>query len=146
MWELEHTHRTTAAPDRVWEWYLDHASAPDWDPLVARISPDGPMVVGGTGRNTPRTGPSVPFRYTEVTPGVSYTEVSRLPGARMAFTHLLTPDGSGTTISHGMRCEGPLTPVYRLLLGRSYRSGMPAALAALARSAEQGPPPGAARP
>lgn len=141
MWELEYVQRTSAPPERVWDWYLDHVSAPSWDPLVREIRPDGPMVVGGTGRNRPRLGPSVAFHYTEVTPQVSYTEVSRPPGARMAFTHVLAADPSGTTVTHGMRCEGPLTPLYRLLLARSYRSGMPTALRNLLRAAEQGPPP-----
>lgn len=141
MWQLEHSQRTTADPQRVWAWYLDHASAPSWDPLIAEIRPDGPMAVGSGGRNTPRRGPAVRFRYTEVTPERSYTEVSRPPGARMAFTHLLTVDGATTTVTHGMRCEGPLTPLYRVLMGRSFRRGLPVALANLLRLAEQGPPP-----
>ncbi|BEP11697.1 hypothetical protein acdb102_00080 [Acidothermaceae bacterium B102] len=59
----------------------------------------------------------------------------------MAFTHLLVSDSAGTTVSHGMHCEGPLTGLYRLALSRSYRKGMPTALANLLRLAEQGPPP-----
>ncbi|BEP11698.1 hypothetical protein acdb102_00090 [Acidothermaceae bacterium B102] len=68
MWSLEYTQHTTAETDRIWSWYLDHASAPTWDPLIGEIRPDGPMVAGGTGHNKPMTGPAVPFTYTEVTP------------------------------------------------------------------------------
>lgn len=141
MWQLEYTQHTTASPEVIWRWYLDHESAPSWDPLIGQIRPDGPMAVGNGGRNKPRSGPSVPYLYTEVTPARSYTEVSRVPGARMAFTHLLTSSPSGTTVTHGMQCEGPLTPLYRIVLGRSYRKGMPQALAGLLRLAEQGEPP-----
>ncbi len=141
MWQLEYTQTTTARPDTIWRWYLDHASAPSWDPLIGEIRVEGPMAVGSGGRNKPRSGPSVPFTYTEVTPGHSYTEVSRPPGARMAFTHLLVEGPHGTSVTHGMECEGRLTPLYRLVLGQAYRKGMPEALTNLLRLAEQGPPP-----
>lgn len=141
MWSLEFSRRTTASPERIWAWYQDHESAPEWDPLVGRIQPDGPIAVGVTGRNTPRTGPSVPFVYTEVTPLASYTEVSRVPGGSMAFTHDLRHDGDETVVTHGVRCEGPMSTVYRLVLRPSYKRGMAKALDGLIRLAEQGPPP-----
>ena len=142
VWRLEYTERTSASPQRIWSWYLDHRSAPSWDPLIAEIRPDGPIAIGIGGSNKPRFGPPVRFTYTEVTEDRSYTEVSHAPGARMAFTHLLIRDGDATVVTHGLECEGPLTPLYRLLLGRSYRKGMPEALTGLLRLAQQGPPPG----
>lgn len=143
MWSLQHARELRASAETVWAWYEDTASAPSWDPLIGEVRCDGPLAVGVTGRNTPRHGPSVPFVYTEVTPGVSYTEQTRLPGARMAFWHTLQPRGDVTVVTHGVMCTGPLARVYRLVVGRSFDAGMQQALEGLAALAQAGPPPAA---
>ena len=75
---------------------------------VKRIESGGPIEVGGNRRNHPVSGPSARFVYSAVTRPDSYTEVSSAPGARFAFTHLLTelPDGR-LRITHGAEVPGP---------------------------------------
>ena len=141
MWQLQSSSEFDASPATIWAWYEDTSSAPSWDPLIAEIRPDGPLALGQTGRNKPRRGPSAPFVYTEVTPGVSYTEVTKAPGAAMAFSHTLEPRGQRTLVTHGVTCTGPLSGLYRLLMRRSFDAGMTEALAGLARLAQAGPPP-----
>lgn len=141
MWSLQHEREFQASAGTVWAWYEDTASAPSWDPLIAEIRCEGPLAVGVTGRNKPRRGPSAPFEYTEVTPGVSYTEVTRLPGARMAFWHALRQRGDMTVVTHGVVCTGPLAGLYRLLMRSSFNAGMVRALEGLANLAQAGVPP-----
>lgn len=136
MWSIEVTGATNAPSRRIWAIYEDTDSAPEWDPLVGEIRPDGPLALGRTARNKPRRGPAMPSTITELTPNASYTETIRVPGATMAWTHTLTPVPSGTTIAHGIRCQGPLSPVYRLLYRRSFRAGMRTALDSLIARAE----------
>lgn len=140
MWSLQHEREFQATAETVWAWYEDTASAPSWDPLIGEIRCDGPLAVGVTGRNKPRRGPSAPFVYTEVTPGVSYTEETKLPGARMAFWHTLQPRGDGTVVTHGVTCTGPLARLYQLFVRRSFDAGMVQALDGLAALAQAGPP------
>lgn len=141
MWTLQHSREVSASPATVWAWYEDTARAPSWDPLIAEIRPDGPLALGQTGRNKPRRGPSAPFTYTEVTPDVSYTEVTKVPGARMAFWHILEPQGATTVVRHGVDCTGPLSGLYGLLMRRTFNAGMLTALKGLAELAQAGPPP-----
>lgn len=148
MWSLEFTRVTTATRERIWAWYEDTDRAPSWDPLVGRIMPDGPLAEGVTGRNR-ANGLTFPFTYTSVDPLVSYTEVTSVPGARMAFTHVLAAARPGDppdtlVVTHGLECRGRLAGLYKLVLSRTYRKGMAEALANLIRLAEDGDPPGRA--
>ena len=147
MWSIEVSGDAAASRETIWAWYEAADQAPSWDPLIKRIAPDGPISLGVTGRNYPTSGPSTPFVYTEVTPLVSYTEVSKLPGAKAAFTHRLTdrPDGR-TRIDHGAEISGLLSGLYRLFLTRNLRRGMRTALDNLVRKVEDGPPPTASSP
>ena len=115
MWSVEVTGSTVASADRIWSIYEDTATAPQWDPLVGEIRPDGPLTLGRTARNKPRHGPSMPSTITEFTAGASYTETIRVPGARTDWTHTLTDTPPTLTITHGMRCSGPFAPLYRML-------------------------------
>ena len=128
MWSIEQTGTTSAVPERIWAVYEDTASAPEWDPLVGEIRPDGPLALGRTARNKPRHGPSMPTTITEITPNVSYTETIRVPGASMDWTHTLSSTPTATIIRHGVRCHGPLSPLYKLLYHRGFTTGMRTAL------------------
>lgn len=143
VWSIEVENTTSAPPERLWGWYEATDRAPEWDPLIGQIRPDGQFALGATGRNKPRTGPSVRYVITEYEQLVSYTEVSRAPGASMAFGHRITPCGHGRwRVRHDVVCTGPLSGVYRLVLSRSYRIGMTTALNGLIRLAEAGGPRG----
>lgn len=136
MWSVEVSGVTAASPQRIWSFYEDTATAPKWDPLVAEIRPDGPLALGRTAHNKPLRGPAVPTTISELTAHVSYTETVHLPGAAMAWTHRLAPNQTSLTITHGVRCTGPLAGVYRLLYRRKFAAGMRIALDNLIARAE----------
>jgi len=141
MWTIEVAADAAADRETVWAWYEATDEAPSWDPLIRRIEPDGPMAIGSGGRNHPVGGPSVRFRYTEVTRVVSYTEVSSSPGASFAFTHRLEEAfGGRVRLVHGVEVSGPLAGLYRLLVRRRFERGMREALDNLVRRVEAGPP------
>ena len=141
MWEIEVTGEATAGRETVWEWYEATERAPEWDPLIKPIEGDGPIRLGGTGRNHPSRGPAAPFRYSEVTPLASYTEVSKLPGAEAAFTHRLVDlPGGRVRITHGAEISGTFAGLYRLVMRRSLERGMRTAMDNLVRCVEAGPP------
>lgn len=95
VWSIEVDRTTSAPPERLWAWYEATDRAPEWDPLIGQIRPDGPFALGATGRNKPRTGPSVRYLLTEYEELVGYTAISRAPGASMAFGHRITDCGDG---------------------------------------------------
>ena len=144
MWNVEVARDARTDTETVWAWYEATDEAPSWDPLIKRIESDGPIELGGRGRNHPVSGPSARFEYTEVTRQVSYTEVSSAPGAKFAFTHRLSevPDGR-LRITHGAEVSGPLAWLYRPLMQRRFEQGMRVAMDNLVERVEAGPPPAA---
>lgn len=140
MWTFHHDQSTTATPAQIWAYYEATDIAPRWDPLIRQIQVQGPLAVGVQGINHPVGGGRFPFTYTEVTIDKSYTEVTRVPLARLAFTHDISPTPTGSIFTHGVIISGPLAWLYTLLLRRGYEKGIPQASRNLAALLEQGPP------
>lgn len=136
MWMFEHTETTGASPEQLWAHYRRPETWPEWDHETAAVTVDGPMVAGTRGTITPVGGPRAPFVFTDVTPGVGFTDVSRLPLARLAFTHRIERTAAGSRFTHGVTITGPLTPLFARVIGRRIAAGLPAAMRRLARLAE----------
>ncbi len=114
MWKVEVSGDARAARETVWAWYEATDQAPSWDPLIKRIESEGPIELGVRGRNHPAIGPAARFVYSQVTPLISYTEVSFAPGAAFAFTHALSDLPGGPAAHHprrrGVRATGVAVP------------------------------------
>lgn len=93
-------------------------------------------MVGARGIMKPRGGPATRFTVTEVTPEVSFTTVSRLPLARMAFEHVVERTAEGCRFIHRVAISGPLSPLFARLIGRGVAAELPVAMRALARLGE----------
>lgn len=135
-WTTEASAVAAAGPERIWELWADVAGWSDWDGAVARAELDGPLVTGATGVLHPTGGPRSRFTVTEATPNRSFTTRSRLPLGSLEFVHTLTPTSEGTVIVHRVTMTGPLTVVFRRLVGAGIAASLPAAVTALARLAE----------
>jgi len=136
MWRYEHSETTSAAPERVWDRYADPALWPAWDLDVKRMTLEAPMAVGVRGRLTPKSGPTTSVVFTRVEPGRGFTNVSRLPLARLEVDHRITPEGDGSRFTHCVTITGPLAPLFGRLVGRSIAAGLPESMRELARLAE----------
>lgn len=136
MWSFEHTETTRADPAQVWALYREPTRWPEWDHELAAVVADSPMILGAGGTLRPVRGPAVRFTVTELTEGVSFTDVARLPLARMTFAHHLAPTGSGTTLTHSVTITGPLSALFASLIGQQVAAELPAAMRSLARLAE----------
>ena len=141
MWTFEHTETTRAAPPQLWARYSEPTSWPEWDHQTASVTVQGPFVVGTCGSLKPVKAPATPFIFTEVTPEVSFTDVSRLPLSRLAFAHRIEPTATGSRFTHCVTITGPLSPLFARIIGQRIAAGMPAAMRALARLAEAVPAP-----
>ena len=100
------------------------------------------MAVGTRGRLKPKGGPTTTFEFTHVDPGRGFTDVTRLPLARLPlarleFAHRIDPDENGTRFTHRVTITGPLSPLFARVVGRDVAAGLPGAMRALARLAEQ---------
>ncbi|WP_040841269.1 SRPBCC family protein [Nocardia brevicatena] len=139
MWSATATVVTKADRNEVFARYRDVASWSQWDEGVEDVSLDGPFEAGTTGVLSPAGRPKVAFIITVAEPGRRFTDVARLPGARMTFDHTLNggTDG-GTVITHTVTISGPMAFLFSVVIGRAIAKGMPDAVQALARVAESG--------
>ncbi len=136
MWTFEHAETTSGTPHQVWALYAEPATWPRWDHEIAAVTVEGPVAVGTRGRLKPVTGPAASFTFTEVTPGVGFTDVSRLPLARLTLAHHIEATASGSRFTHHVTITGPLAPLFARVLGKSLAASLPNAMRNLARLAE----------
>lgn len=136
MWTFEHTETTSAAPAQLWSRYEDPTTWPEWDHEIAAVTVHGPMAVGTRGTLKPVKGPAMTFTFSEVIGEVGFTDVSRLPLARLTFSHLIEQTATGSRFSHRVSISGPLSPVFARVIGKRIAAGLPGAMRELARLAE----------
>ncbi len=133
MWTFQHTETTTATPERLWDLYREPTTWPEWDHQIEDVTVDGPFETGATGTIKPVGGPRTKFRMVEVTEKVSFTDVTRLPLAKMRFDHRIEPGA----ITHRVTITGPLAPLFARVIGRKVVADLPTAMRTLAARAEQ---------
>jgi len=136
-WSTEASAVTAAAPENVWALYEQVGAWKSWDHEVESSRLDGPFQAGSTGVLKPKGGPASKFLLTAVEPSRRFADVTRLPLARLAFEHTLTPvDGGGTRIHHRVTIDGPLTFLFSRVIGRKIAAGLPRAVQSLTQAAK----------
>jgi len=136
MWTFEHTETTSATPAQLWARYSKPETWPEWDHETAVATVQGPMAAGTHGTLKPVKGPTTPFTFTEVTPGVGFTDVSRLPFVRLIFDHHIEATTTGSRFTHRVTISGPLSPLFARVIGGTIAVGLPTAMQQLSRLAE----------
>lgn len=132
-----HSIAIQASTERVFQLYADVTSWPAWDPDLVEVSlPEG-LIKGSTGWLRAQRGPRARITVAESSAARSFTVRSHLPGCSMFVTHRLQPEGSGCRATHSLSFTGPLSGLFRLLLGARISGSLPAALQGLKRMSEQ---------
>lgn len=127
---------SAAAPSAFFERWADVATWPEWNLDTEWVRLDGPFVEGATGALKPKGGPKVGFVVACLVPDREFVDVSHLVGARLTFTHRVTPAGGGCTVDVAVTMSGPLARVWNLMLGKGLRESVQPDLERLARAAE----------
>ncbi len=134
---ITHSIHIAAPCATVFALYEDVSTWPAWDHETREVFlPEG-LRPGATGWLQPRSGPKARVRVASVTPGQAFTMEGRLPLCRMSFDHTLAPaqDG-GTRATHAIRFSGPLSFVFRRLIGRGLAASLPDTLEGLKQASE----------
>jgi hypothetical protein len=137
MFQCQHSETTSAAPWQLWARYRDPLTWAEWDDQIEDVTFDGEFRLGAVGTIKPVGGPRTRFRMTAVTEGVSFTDVTALPLARMRFDHWIEAGAGTTTFTHRVSITGPLAPLFARVIGRKVAAGLPGAMRALAALAER---------
>ncbi len=124
-------------PADIWRGAYENAEAwPRWNAELKRATLDGPLALGATAKIVFRTGLRLRFRVVEFEDGRLFADESRLPGARMGHRHLIEPTTGGSRLTNTIYIEGPLTPLWRRIMGPAATRTLPAAQRAAAKLAE----------
>ncbi|HET9198821.1 MAG TPA: SRPBCC family protein [Solirubrobacterales bacterium] len=133
-WETTSTLEVEAPPAAIWD--SAYARADDWlkwNEELKRATLDGPLREGAEAKIAFRSGLRLTFRVTEFEDGRLFTDESRLPGARMGHRHLIEPiAGGGSRLTNTIFIEGPLTGVWRRILGPAAARTLPDAQRSIA--------------
>ena len=144
MWSFSHSVDSREVTRRqVWAVWADLPNWPTWDTAAAWVRPDGEpaLSVGQTYVLQPRRGPKARGKITEATPGRSFADVTRLPLCSLAFDHtVIDLPAGGVRVTHRVSLSGPLTFLFRPLLGRRIAAGIPAVMANLIQRAAKTQP------
>lgn len=108
-----------------------------WDQTVESSRLEGAFVEGAPGSLKPKGGPATRFVLTHVEPQAAFTNRSRLPLGSLEFVHTLRLEGDETVITHRVDMEGPLTFLFRIVIGENIARTLPAVVERLARAAER---------
>jgi len=136
MWSLEETRVVKAAPEKVWRLWTEVSGWNRWDAEVEWSALEGVFAVGSRGQLKPKGAPVSRFVLTEVSPGRSFSDCTRLPLASLEFIHRLEPCAEGVRVTHRVQLSGLLSGVFARWLGKNFQRGLPHAVESLARMAE----------
>lgn len=142
-WETTSELEAGVTPASVWEKaYADASAWPQWNAEIRRATLDGPLGLGARAKIVFGTGLRLRFRVVEFEQGRLFTDESRLPGARMGHRHLIEPtENGGCRLVNTIYIKGPLSPLWRRIMGPAAARSLPAAqrtAVALAQSAHTG--------
>ena len=138
QWETTSELEADVAPATVWrDAYVDAEAWPKWNSEIRSAELDQPLAFGASARIVFRTGLRLRFRVVEYEEARLFTDESRLPGARMGHRHLVEPNGSGSRLVNTIYIEGPLTPLWRRVLGPAAARALPDAQRAVVELASR---------
>lgn len=97
----------------------DVATWPEWNADTEWVRLDGPFAQGVTGTLKPQGGPRTRFVVETLVPGRAFVDVSRLLGARLTFSHVVTPqDAGGCRVDVEVTMTGPVRVLWARVVGR----------------------------
>jgi len=138
-WRFEHSARSPARKEDVWRRYVDVSNWSDWSTKGVESSHlDGQFEVGAEGKSKPPGLPARRFRLIAVEPDAMFASAVKLPGARLAFEHVIDPLDSGVRITHRANLSGPLAFLYVPLVRKAIEQGLPDGVERLGAMAAEG--------
>ncbi|MEL6109272.1 MAG: hypothetical protein AAFU85_24960 [Planctomycetota bacterium] len=124
MWKYDFSEFTSASPERLWSPLVDVQNWPQIDRQIESIEIEGSPGEGKVFFLTPRSGPRLKLQIETLVPPKQYTDLCFLPLARMRTTHSLSRVQNQTEIRVSIEIKGPLTFLWKRIVGMKHASGL----------------------
>lgn len=134
MWQHRFGQQTDIPAEQIWPVLADVARWPDVDRNIDRITISQTPAPGVPFKLKPKGGPTLSFVIGDFDPPTTYSDICKMPFARMKTLHQLMP-GPITTICVMIEITGPLSGLWGMLVGRKHASGLPAQTARILEAA-----------
>jgi len=119
--------------EEVWATWIDVNNWNKWDEDTEFAKISGPFEVGTNFILKPKGGPNISIELTEVTPFVSFTDVTKFPLAKMYDVHEIEETQDGLKLKSTVRIEGLLSWIWRKIVVEGVAAGVPKQLEAIAK-------------
>lgn len=127
MWEFSHSISTKEVNKKqIWVIWSDISNWKQWDHDID--SSEGVFVANSLIRIKPKKGPSIKATLDMVIEQ-SFDVYAKLPlGTNVKFYHSLTDLSDGIKLTHGIIIKGPLTFLFKYLIGNSVKKNLVATM------------------
>ena len=137
MWINEFSMETKASDDIIWQLWTDVENWKKWDDSVEFSIINGKFDNGTFGTLKSVNGPKSTFCLKNVIVNKSFTSQSKLPLCTMDFVHELFKENTGLKIKHCIKIYGPLSFIFKNVIGKNAAKGLPTAVKKLVDMAEK---------
>ncbi|KQR88619.1 SRPBCC family protein [Microbacterium sp. Leaf179] len=119
---------SSAAPAAFFARWVDHDTWRAWSPDTEWVRIAHPVRQGSRGILKPQGGPRVRFVVSELETDRVYTDVTRMPGARLVFRHSAVPTAEGSRVTAEVTIDGPLSGLWARTAFAGFEQSVPADL------------------
>lgn len=139
MWAFEHIVCTSDVQvEQIWAVYQDVNCWSVWDTELESTELKGDFSVGSVVLIKPKRGPRVKGVITECVPNKLFTDVTTLPlKTTVAFSHHINMQDGQLMLKHRVVIAGPLTFIFKRLIGFPVSRHLPATMNRLLEFAKQ---------
>lgn len=138
MWQQTYTKIfENVCPESIWHVWTDINNWHAWNPGIDYCKLEQPFAVGSYFILKPIGAPAVKLQLVEVEEKHKFTDCTFLFGAKMYGKHELKIESDGLRLTTTMTITGPLSFLWRKLLGEKMAAKIPAQTEALVELAKQ---------
>ena len=112
------TKTTSKSATDIYAMYSDVNNWKNWDKSVESSKLEGEFKVGATGTTKSAGGPNSKIVITGAAPNEYAASTCGLPGCKIIFEQRIKDLGNTREVTHSVRIEGFLAPVFKLILGK----------------------------
>lgn len=137
MWTAEHTIVTDVSKEAVWKVWVDVENWKKWDEGLEWCRLDGEFKTGTSYTLKPKGSSEVQSVIVDCEPLKRFSDVTKLPFAKLEFSHELKDEKDGLHVTHRVMISGVLGFFFVQAIGKDTARDFPKTISNLLRVAKE---------